>query len=200
MGGTDEAGDSRRGNTRQRIQEVALSLFAERGYDKTSLREIAEELNVTKAALYYHFKSKEDLLVAIYNDQTRPIDELVAWAQEQPPTLDAKLEILRRYSEALDAAGPLFRFIHENQGSLRGFRLSESFKERVRALGTLLVPADAPLTDRVRGVAALYTMHAGVFVVNQHLQGDPEAERLAVLTVAGELITAAHGDRGRSGP
>lgn len=188
----DEAGDSRRGNTRQRIQEVALGLFAEHGYDKTSLREIAEELNVTKAALYYHFKSKEDLLVAIYTDQTRPLDELVEWAGHQPPTLDAKLEILRRYSRALDNAAPLFRFIHENQGSLRGFRLAESFKERVRTLGGLLVPADAPLTDRVRGLAALYTMHAGVFVVHQHLQGDPEAERLAVLTVAEELVTAAH--------
>ncbi|HWM38542.1 MAG TPA: helix-turn-helix domain-containing protein, partial [Streptomyces sp.] len=45
-----------RGNTRQRIQDVALELFAQRGYDKTSLREIAEHLDVTKAALYYHFK------------------------------------------------------------------------------------------------------------------------------------------------
>jgi AcrR family transcriptional regulator len=196
MGGTDGTGGGRRGNTRQRIQEIALELFAEHGYEKTSLREIAAELNVTKAALYYHFKSKEDLLVAIYQDQTRPIDELVEWAERQPPTLDAKLAILRRYSEALDAAAPLFRFIHENQGSLRGFRLAETFKDRVRALGRLLVPAEAPLTDRVRGLAALYTMHAGVFVVNQLIQGDPEEERLAVLTVAEELITATYRSAG----
>src|SRR5580704_12464879 len=52
--------DARRGDTRARIQQVALELFAEQGYDKTSLREIAERLDVTKAALYYHFKSKED--------------------------------------------------------------------------------------------------------------------------------------------
>ena len=44
------------GGTRQRIQAVALELFTEQGYEKTSLREIAERLNVTKAALYYHFK------------------------------------------------------------------------------------------------------------------------------------------------
>src|SRR5207249_9245344 len=50
-----------RHDTRQRIQTVALELFAEQGYDKTSLREIAERLDVTKAALYYHFKSKEDI-------------------------------------------------------------------------------------------------------------------------------------------
>ena len=45
-----------RSDTRARIQRVALELFAEQGYDKTSLREIAERLDVTKAALYYHFK------------------------------------------------------------------------------------------------------------------------------------------------
>ncbi|MCW2946577.1 MAG: putative transcriptional regulator, TetR family, partial [Actinoallomurus sp.] len=46
----------RRSDTREKIQAVALELFAEHGYDKTSLREIAERLDVTKAALYYHFR------------------------------------------------------------------------------------------------------------------------------------------------
>ena len=41
---------------------LALDLFIEQGYDKTSLREIAERVGVTKAALYYHFSSKEDIL------------------------------------------------------------------------------------------------------------------------------------------
>jgi len=45
-------------DTRQRILDVASELFVERGYDATSLREIAERLGVTKAALYYHFASK----------------------------------------------------------------------------------------------------------------------------------------------
>src|SRR5215469_16465337 len=54
-------GEFPRGGTRERIQAIALELFAEQGYEKTSLREIAERLGVTKAALYYHFKSKEDI-------------------------------------------------------------------------------------------------------------------------------------------
>src|ERR1039457_770640 len=57
-----EAAAHPRGDTRQRIQAVALELFAEQGYEKTSLREIAERLGVTKAALYYHFKSKEAIV------------------------------------------------------------------------------------------------------------------------------------------
>ena len=52
-------------STRERILEVAAELFIEHGYDTTSLREIADRLGFTKAALYYHFQSKEDLLAAL---------------------------------------------------------------------------------------------------------------------------------------
>ncbi len=55
-----------RGATRQRILDVALDLFNDRGYDKTSLREIADALGFTKAALYYHFERKEDILLALH--------------------------------------------------------------------------------------------------------------------------------------
>ncbi len=51
-----------RTDTRQRILDVAARLFATRGYAGTSIRDIADELGVTKAALYYHFESKEVLL------------------------------------------------------------------------------------------------------------------------------------------
>jgi AcrR family transcriptional regulator len=54
-----------RGDMRDRILDVALELFIEQGYDKTSLREIAERLDVTKAALYYHFERKQDILLAL---------------------------------------------------------------------------------------------------------------------------------------
>src|SRR5215475_11921619 len=55
-----------RGLTRDRILDVALELFNEHGYDKTSLREIATRLGVTKAALYYHFERKEDILLELH--------------------------------------------------------------------------------------------------------------------------------------
>ena len=54
------------GDTRERILDVALDLFIEQGYDKTSLRQIAEPLGFTQAAIYYHFAAKEDILVALH--------------------------------------------------------------------------------------------------------------------------------------
>jgi AcrR family transcriptional regulator len=48
--------------TRQQILETAQRLFAELGYDATSLQMIADEMGLTKAAVYYHFRAKGDIL------------------------------------------------------------------------------------------------------------------------------------------
>ncbi|HEY7208204.1 MAG TPA: helix-turn-helix domain-containing protein [Gaiellaceae bacterium] len=68
MAATDKQPRRRRprGSTREAILDVALELFNEQGYDKTSLREIADRLGITKAALYYHFESKGDILLELH--------------------------------------------------------------------------------------------------------------------------------------
>jgi AcrR family transcriptional regulator len=48
--------------TRALILETAQRLFGELGYDATSLQMIADELGLTKAAVYYHFRAKSDIL------------------------------------------------------------------------------------------------------------------------------------------
>ncbi|WP_285741752.1 TetR/AcrR family transcriptional regulator [Lentzea sp. NBRC 105346] len=52
-------------DTKQRILAVARGLFAQKGVQKTSLQEIADELGLTKPALYYHFASREELVRSI---------------------------------------------------------------------------------------------------------------------------------------
>ncbi|MGH3632738.1 TetR/AcrR family transcriptional regulator [Mycobacterium sp.] len=54
-----------RSDTRERIQEVARELFIRQGVQRTSLQDIADELGVTKPALYYHFNSREELVRSI---------------------------------------------------------------------------------------------------------------------------------------
>ncbi|WP_328425050.1 TetR/AcrR family transcriptional regulator [Streptomyces sp. NBC_00443] len=192
MGGTmDGTKQRRRGNTRQRIQDVALELFAEQGYEKTSLREIAERLEVTKAALYYHFKTKEEIIVSLFEDLTKPIEDLIEWGRQQPHTLETKQEIVRRYSQVLTDASPLFRFMQENQATVRDLSIGEMFKNRMLGMRDIVIDPDADLVDQVRCISALFTMHAGMFVLKD-LEGDPEEKRTAVLEVATDLITQAH--------
>ncbi|MEY8314342.1 TetR/AcrR family transcriptional regulator [Adlercreutzia muris] len=59
--------------TREKILDVAYRSFADKGYNRTSMGSIAEELGITRPALYYHFASKEDLLLATY----KMVDPLV---------------------------------------------------------------------------------------------------------------------------
>lgn len=55
-------------DTRSRILESALAVFAERGADGGSMREIAKRAGVNVATTYHHFGSKRDLLMAIFRD------------------------------------------------------------------------------------------------------------------------------------
>ena len=48
-------------STREVILEKALDMFSERGYERTNLRELSEQVGITKSALYKHFDSKEDI-------------------------------------------------------------------------------------------------------------------------------------------
>src|ERR1700755_164201 len=80
--------------TERRILEAARELFTERGYAGTSIRDIAERLSMTKAALYYHSQNKQDVLAALVEPWLREMDELAAWAEPQHP-LDRE-EALRR--------------------------------------------------------------------------------------------------------
>ena len=65
-------------DTKAEIRAVALELFGQKGYGKTSLREIAERLDITKAALYYHYRSKNELLQAMMEPLRRDTVELAA--------------------------------------------------------------------------------------------------------------------------
>ncbi|MBK9714596.1 MAG: TetR/AcrR family transcriptional regulator [Kouleothrix sp.] len=63
---------------RERILTQALRLFVTHGYHGISMREIAEAVGVSKAGLYYHFKDKQDLFLAILTDDLLSIDALVS--------------------------------------------------------------------------------------------------------------------------
>ena len=73
-----------RTGTRERIKQVALELFTEQGYEATSLRQIAEELGINKASLYYHFDSKEAILQSLFDERGSEAEQLLAWLREQP--------------------------------------------------------------------------------------------------------------------
>jgi AcrR family transcriptional regulator len=184
-------GSAPRRDTRARVQKVALELFAEQGYEKTSLREIAERLGVTKAALYYHFKSKEDIVHSFTDDYFAEIDNLLDWAKDQPRSEDTKREILDRYVGIVLSGGEVFRFLEQNRAAVQAMETGKDrfarFRGRLDMLVELLAGPDAPLRDRVRATAALLSVGATCHVYLQQVD-DPDKLRALVLEIATDLI------------
>src|SRR5260370_23755862 len=97
-----------RGDTRERLHAVALQLFAEQGYEKTSLREIAERLGVTKAALDYHFKSEDDMVSSLVGGYVGQIHALMQWGRSQATAAEERGAVLKRYFGIVETARKLF--------------------------------------------------------------------------------------------
>jgi AcrR family transcriptional regulator len=55
--------------TRQQILDASLALFSQRGFARTTVRDIAREAGITDAAIYYHFESKRELLEALVEER-----------------------------------------------------------------------------------------------------------------------------------
>jgi AcrR family transcriptional regulator len=180
-------GRARRGDTQQRIRDVALELFAEQGYEKTSLREIADRLEVTKAALYYHFKTKEDILVSLFDDLAKPVEELIAWVEEQPGGIETRREIVLRYGKAMESAGPLFRIMQENQATVRELNVGERVKSLLLRLVDLMVEEGSPLATRFRCTLAVFAMHGMHFILSG-ADATEEEKRAAAREVALDLV------------
>jgi AcrR family transcriptional regulator len=180
-----------RTDTRSRVQKIALELFAEQGYEKTSLREIAERLGVTKAALYYHFKSKEDIVHSFTDDYFAAIDGLVDWARDQPQTDATRREILHRYVGIVLGGSEVFRFLHQNQASVQAMEVGKDrfarFRGRLDALVDVLAGPDAPLRDRVRASAAVLSVGATYMFYLQQVD-DPDKLGAIILELATDLI------------
>jgi len=78
---------SRPDSRRDQLLDTAAALFCEYGYDATSLRDIAERVGMQAGSTYCHFRSKEDLLVAVYIEGVRRIthEVLTAIKREKDP-------------------------------------------------------------------------------------------------------------------
>lgn len=152
------------GDTRERILGVALDLFCEQGYDKTSLRQIADRLGFTQAAIYYHFAAKQDILVALYlrfTELVRPVFDQLR-KEAGPPGWAG---VLRELVGTMLAHRKLFALWERNQRALSALRVEghgehEEMDEQVRQI--LDNPA-IPAPDRVRLACALGALMSGVY-------------------------------------
>jgi AcrR family transcriptional regulator len=175
-----------RGTTRQRILDVALDLFNDQGYDKTSLREIADALGFTKAALYYHFERKEDILLALHLRLHALGRDALDHLGQIEQTLDARgwVEVLDQAIDQVLANRKLFLLHLRNQNALEqiaAHQHNEADHQDMEAqLRRFLGDRALPLKLRVRMACSIGAV-MGTLMLAGGAFGEAPADELARL-------------------
>jgi len=63
--------------TKEKLKKAALAAFAQKGYEGATMQEIAEAVGINKASIYNHYKGKEDLYLAVYQDVASKYEKLL---------------------------------------------------------------------------------------------------------------------------
>lgn len=129
------------GERKNEILDVAGRLFAKKGYDSTSTNDILEEIGIARGTLYYHFKSKEDILDAM-------IDRMMGQMLVQAKALAGQKEIpvQRRLTMIIQAlqirGGPgdeIMEQIHKPQNALMHQKIQNRLLTELNPLLTGLI-------------------------------------------------------------
>ncbi|WP_327035862.1 TetR family transcriptional regulator [Micromonospora ureilytica] len=141
-------------DTRTRILRAALDLFAEHGYQRTSLRQIGERLRLTKTAILYHFPAKEHLLAALVEPLVADLEALLDSAQSQP-TERARWTVLEGWLDVMLAhRRPLGMLFHDIALIGRGDTYHRLMEVAMRA-NDLIAGPNAGRRERVLAVQAV---------------------------------------------
>ncbi|WP_038069237.1 TetR/AcrR family transcriptional regulator [Thermus scotoductus] len=146
--------------TRDRILEEAARLFTERGYEATSVQDLAEALGLSKAALYHHFRSKEEVLYEISLQALEGLRRQGERALSEPDPKVALLRFMEGHARFFEENRPFFVAMLQGLQSLspekRAVTIAlrdryegklRSILERGMALGVFR-PLDVGLTAR----------------------------------------------------
>lgn len=144
-------GDRRSGaETRDAIRSISLKLFTERGFEGTSIKDIADALGTTKSALYYHFANKDAIIASLLEERQAELDDFVEWVrnQERRPDLLARAA-LRWLDTVTDERIAGMQFAMANRPAMKRLAVGEGFRGGIDAAIEEILPADAPLEVRL---------------------------------------------------
>lgn len=126
---------------REEVLGVAASVFSEKGYRASTIQDIGRELDITSAALYYYFTSKQEILSELI---VRPIQQLEAMSAEVAASSlsnrEKLFEIMRRHIEMMLQQSELFTIFLRERVELepvhakRLAELEEKYYRRVRGV------------------------------------------------------------------
>jgi AcrR family transcriptional regulator len=176
-------------DTRRRIYEAALDLFREKGFEQTTMRDIAAKAGVALGGAYYYFSSKESIVLAFYHEMQQSSNDAVLQAMAGHKKLkdrircvmDKRFELLAPNRKFCDA---LFRHAPDSQDALSPFSeetrpIREQSIEHLRIAlegGDVKVPPD--LKPQLPYLLWLYHMGLILFWIYDRSPGQQRTEKL----------------------
>ncbi len=185
-------------STRERILDVALDLFIERGIDATSLREIAQELGITKAAIYYHFAGKDDIVMALHLRLHDIGRRGLLRLGEEPTGMATIARLLDEMIDDMLANRKIFVMHERNRSALEAIHSkdhSDAHDDLIEHIGRLICEPSLPLRDRVRIACAIGAMMSGLMMSVQLTERAQPADLSAALR---EVVADLLGPRPRA--
>ncbi|WP_420446560.1 TetR/AcrR family transcriptional regulator [Candidatus Poriferisodalis sp.] len=171
-------------DTRDLILQRSRDLFARQGYRGTSVRQITSGLNLTPAALYYHFTGKEDVLAGVLTSMERDGETIVARMAKLERTHEALREVLDRFFDLLARDIVAFRLVADDvdvQQSAVGQRL----RAQARDLFAWLTGPSPEIEERIRAAGAVGTVRLSL----EQSGVDPDVHRDAIVGRALRIMT-----------
>jgi AcrR family transcriptional regulator len=155
-----------------RILPTALTLFGEHGYHGTSMQRIADALGVTRAAFYYHYASKQDLLRALAEPLVASFEDLADRAEREAYDEDS---LLQGYVDVLLSHERVLRFVANDPAVQADGEVGVRLHHAYDRIAAALTSGAAGPEHEIRAACALGAVSAGV------LHPVTSAERRAVI-------------------
>ncbi|SDT70439.1 TetR/AcrR family transcriptional regulator [Jiangella sp. DSM 45060] len=145
-------------DTAGNIREVALDLFSRQGYERSTLREIADALGITKAAVYYHYRTKVEILDDLLRPMVDGEDWIIADAESDTAAIGSagwRLTLVERYIDLLLAHRRVATYAMNDLAGVSNSTLLSRMRANDARLAALLANGDLSVEQRVRTSAAL---------------------------------------------
>jgi AcrR family transcriptional regulator len=153
---------------RERLVVAAVELFAEQGYDATTVTQIAERAGVTKSTLFRHFPDKREILAAGQEVLSRLLAEGIAEAPPEAPPLAAVAAGLERAGTMM---GPMNREIGPQMKAAIAASAELQEREALKRIGLAVAMTDALVARGVAEPVAHLAAEMGVLAFKQGYAG-----------------------------
>ncbi|WP_433710448.1 TetR/AcrR family transcriptional regulator [Nocardia sp. CA-084685] len=136
---------AREADSRQRLIDAAVALFIRHSFAGTSLQMIADELGFTKAAIYYHFRTREQLLLAVLQPLLQQLRSVIETAEQQRTARARAESMLNGYAELVAASRSIAAVVTTDPSVIRVVREQADWREVIdRPVALLAEPTSGP--------------------------------------------------------